>query len=215
MINSFRSAITLNMFLLATGLTISLLAGCVATPPREPGGDKVAINSAENTNAQRNAKTENINSHKTEQQALLQHQEQLRQQHYTEDQKNLRTQARIEQLKRDQLRAHANKSAHSSTMATQEVAQQTLKSKKTPPKKQRHISTYIVGNGENLYSIAAKSNTYNEGLLWPLIYKANRDQIKDPQQIFPGQSLTIPRNHTDSEKETARETARESKIFLH
>lgn len=75
-------------------------------------------------------------------------------------------------------------------------------------------SSHTVGSGENLYSIAAKAHIYNEGLLWPLIYKANRDQIKDPQQIFPGQHLNIPRNISEEEKEISRDIARKSGIFL-
>ncbi len=74
-------------------------------------------------------------------------------------------------------------------------------------------SNYRVRSGENLFAIAARRNVYGEALLWPLIYKANRDQIKDPQQIYPGQVLTIPRTVTEEEKEEARTTARESKIF--
>jgi nucleoid-associated protein YgaU len=74
-------------------------------------------------------------------------------------------------------------------------------------------SNYRVRSGENLFAIAAKRKVYGDALLWPLIYKANRDQIKDPQQIYPGQVLTIPRGISDEEKEEARTTARESKIF--
>nr|WP_320116844.1 DUF4398 domain-containing protein [uncultured Desulfuromonas sp.] len=76
------------------------------------------------------------------------------------------------------------------------------------------LTEYRVGTGENLYSIAARRAIYGEGLLWPLLYRANRDQIKDPQQIFPGQILSVPRNHTEEERESARETARSSGIFL-
>lgn len=74
-------------------------------------------------------------------------------------------------------------------------------------------SNYRVRSGENLFAIAAKRKVYGDALLWPLIYKANRDQIKDPQQIYPGQMLTIPRDVSAEEKEEARATARESKIF--
>ncbi len=74
-------------------------------------------------------------------------------------------------------------------------------------------SSYRVRSGENLFAIAARRNVYGDALLWPLIYKANRDQIKDPQQIYPGQVLTIPRDVSDAEKDEARTTARESKIF--
>ncbi len=74
-------------------------------------------------------------------------------------------------------------------------------------------SNYRVRSGENLFAIAARRKVYGDALLWPLIYKANRDQIKDPQQIYPGQILTIPRDVSEEEKEEARTTARESKIF--
>ncbi len=33
---------------------------------------------------------------------------------------------------------------------------------------------------------------YNQARLWPLIYSANRDKIKDPDLIFPGQKFEIP-----------------------
>ena len=74
-------------------------------------------------------------------------------------------------------------------------------------------SDYAVGDGENLWTISAKPEVYGEGLLWPLLYQANRDQIKDPRQIFPGQPLSIRRDMTDADLEDARQTARESDIF--
>ncbi len=74
-------------------------------------------------------------------------------------------------------------------------------------------SNYTVMEGENLFAIANRKRVYGDPLLWPLIYKANRDQIKDPQQIYPGQRLTIPRDVSELEMEQARNTARESTIF--
>jgi nucleoid-associated protein YgaU len=75
------------------------------------------------------------------------------------------------------------------------------------------VNDYTVGNGENLWTISAKPEVYGEGLLWPLLYQANRDQIKDPRQIFPGQSLSIRRDMTKADLEDARQKARESDIF--
>lgn len=72
---------------------------------------------------------------------------------------------------------------------------------------------YTVTDGETLWTIAAQKDVYVDSLLWPLLYKANRDQIKDPRQIYPGQVLNIPRDLTSEEKEEARETARASDIF--
>ncbi len=44
--------------------------------------------------------------------------------------------------------------------------------------------------GETLSHVAL----YNFGnpAFWPAIYEANRDQIKDPSVIYPGQQLAIP-----------------------
>jgi nucleoid-associated protein YgaU len=41
-----------------------------------------------------------------------------------------------------------------------------------------------------LWRIALK--VYKRARLWPLIYMANKDQIKDPDLIFPGQTFMIP-----------------------
>ena len=73
--------------------------------------------------------------------------------------------------------------------------------------------SYRVRGGETLWTIAARKDIYADALLWPLIYQANRDQIKDPRQIYPKQTLTIPRRASDEDKQVAREKARESKIF--
>jgi LysM repeat protein len=44
--------------------------------------------------------------------------------------------------------------------------------------------------GETLAVIA--SHQLGDPTLWPAIYLANRDQIKDPTRVYPGQVLTIP-----------------------
>jgi len=45
-------------------------------------------------------------------------------------------------------------------------------------------------NRDCLWRIAGK--VYKNERLWPLIYVANKDQIKDPDLIFPGQKFIIP-----------------------
>jgi nucleoid-associated protein YgaU len=88
--------------------------------------------------------------------------------------------------------------------------------KPSPPKepaKPKLVSHVEVGPAENLLMIAARPEVYDDGELWPLIYKANRDQIKDPTEIFPGQTLLIPRDKSAEEIEAARIEARESKLF--
>jgi len=49
---------------------------------------------------------------------------------------------------------------------------------------------YRKRNKDCLWRIALK--VYKNAKLWPLIYKANKDLIKDPDLIFPGQKFIIP-----------------------
>ncbi len=50
--------------------------------------------------------------------------------------------------------------------------------------------TREVGQGDTLWSIAA--STLGDGTLWAAVYRANRDRIKDPARIYPGQRLAVP-----------------------
>ena len=53
-------------------------------------------------------------------------------------------------------------------------------------------SEYTVVSGDNLWDISAKDSTYGNPYQWPLIYKANSDQIKDADLIYSGQVFSIP-----------------------
>jgi nucleoid-associated protein YgaU len=52
---------------------------------------------------------------------------------------------------------------------------------------------HTVKRGETLPQIAALPEVYGDASLWPLLYRANRDQIRDPKVLWPGQQLKIPR----------------------
>jgi len=58
---------------------------------------------------------------------------------------------------------------------------------------------YTVIKGDYLWKIAKKREHYGNGFAWPVIYKANRDKIKDPDLIYPKQVFKIP-NLSDVEK---------------
>lgn len=45
---------------------------------------------------------------------------------------------------------------------------------------------------ESLWRISSKKEVYGKGSKWTKIYDANRDKIKNPDLIFPGQELVIP-----------------------
>ena len=55
--------------------------------------------------------------------------------------------------------------------------------------------SHTVAEGECLYIISGYSTIYDDPLKWPRIYRANRDQIKDPNLIYPGWVLDIPRGY--------------------
>jgi nucleoid-associated protein YgaU len=50
--------------------------------------------------------------------------------------------------------------------------------------------TYVVVSGDSLSKIAKRE--YGDAQKWPKIYDANRNLIKDPDLIYPGQELRIP-----------------------
>lgn len=58
---------------------------------------------------------------------------------------------------------------------------------------------YTVVRGDHLWGIAKKKEHYANPFAWPVIYKSNRDQIKNPDLIFPKQIFKIP-NLTEEEK---------------
>jgi len=53
---------------------------------------------------------------------------------------------------------------------------------------QPHI--YVVQPGDSLSKIAKA--IYGDAQRWPAIFEANKDKIKDPNLIYPGQELRIP-----------------------
>ena len=49
---------------------------------------------------------------------------------------------------------------------------------------------YVVVSGDSLSKIAKRE--YGDANAWSKIFDANKDILKDPDKIFPGQKLKIP-----------------------
>ncbi|MGE4543666.1 MAG: LysM peptidoglycan-binding domain-containing protein [Pedobacter sp.] len=131
-------------------------------------------------------------------------------------------QAKREQADRELQKIRAEELLRTAQLPNEPVrqpTQQTLKAITTQPvvpvkpKPRPVLNVYRVGAGETLWTIAAQQGIYGDPLLWPLIYQANRDQIRDPRQVYPGQSLSIPRKLSEQDKSIAREKALKSRIF--
>lgn len=58
------------------------------------------------------------------------------------------------------------------------------------PAPKKTAKTYKVVRGDCLWNIAKKF--YGNGSQYPKIFNANKDKIKNPNLIYPGQVLTIP-----------------------
>ncbi len=70
------------------------------------------------------------------------------------------------------------------------------------------LTGWTVLPGHNLWAISGHEEVYGLPEQWPLIYKANIDQIEDADLIYPGQVLTIPRDMSDADIDGAIHHAR-------
>ncbi len=68
--------------------------------------------------------------------------------------------------------------------------------------------SYEVVKGDNLWNISAKDEIYANPYQWPLIYKANRDKIKDADLIYAGQVFDIERGASSADIDAAIEHAK-------
>ncbi len=68
-----------------------------------------------------------------------------------------------------------------------------LKASLDAAKPKYYEDSYTVVKGDWLSKIAQYSFIYDDASKWPIIWRANRDQIKDPNLIYPNQVIKIPR----------------------
>lgn len=103
-------------------------------------------------------------------------------------------QRKAELARRAQEEALRLEQAKAEALVLKEAAELARKKTVRPPKERVLVLSHTVRRGESLPFIASQPEVYGDRNLWPLIYRANRDQIRDPRHIWPGQVLRIPRN---------------------
>ena len=59
--------------------------------------------------------------------------------------------------------------------------------------------TYVVKKGDYLWRISGMNNIYKNPIFWPIIHDANSGKIANPDLIYPGQELTIPRDLSEQQ----------------
>lgn len=62
-------------------------------------------------------------------------------------------------------------------------------------------SSVIIRRGDNLWTVASRN--YGEGIRYTTIFDANRDQVRNPDLIFPGQVLKVPENAEAEDQQNA------------
>jgi nucleoid-associated protein YgaU len=60
----------------------------------------------------------------------------------------------------------------------------------TAPEIEPKIGTKVVSRGDSLWRISRL--TYGAGTRYQVVYRANREQIRDPERIYPGQIFVLP-----------------------
>jgi len=97
-----------------------------------------------------------------------------------------------------------------------EVPKQAPSNEPAPAVKAAPVASdhYTVRKNDTLWAIAGKDSTYSDSFQWPLIYKANRDTIKDPDLIYPRQDFMILKGVEADEVAHARKTAMETPKYV-
>ncbi len=100
----------------------------------------------------------------------------------------------------------ANKAKLQADLAVEQYYLERSVDRSLPPLK--GVTSYTVVRGDSLWRIAGKDEIYGDPYEWPLIYKANADQIEDADLIYPGQEFQIDIAPSADEVEAAIRHAR-------
>jgi len=108
------------------------------------------------------------------------------------------------ELEREQAEEAANAALIAKRIAAEKAEARRKAERARYEKEAIPAAVHTVKRGETLPQIAALAEVYGDSSLWPLLYKANRDQISNPAVLWPGQVLRIPRNYDRNDLNEAR-----------
>jgi hypothetical protein len=75
------------------------------------------------------------------------------------------------------------------------------------------VQKYVVKKGDTLWGISGKNSIYGDNFEWPLLFRANRDMIEDPDIIEIAQELTVKKDYSNDEKTDAKKKAYDTPPF--
>ena len=61
---------------------------------------------------------------------------------------------------------------------------------------QSETRSYVVQDGESLWHVAGQQEVYGNSYLWPLVWQANKEKVKEPYQLYKGLRLSFPAHPT-------------------
>jgi len=73
---------------------------------------------------------------------------------------------------------------------------------------------YVVKKGDSLWEITGQYRVMGDSFQWPLLFKANRDQIADPDLIEVNQDLRFRKDYTQQEIKDAVDKAAETPPYF-
>jgi hypothetical protein len=73
---------------------------------------------------------------------------------------------------------------------------------------------YVVKKGDTLWSISRQTGIYSNSFEWPLIFKTNRDEIVDPDEIEVGEVLMIQQGISSDQIKRAIQLASDTPAFV-
>ena len=175
-------------------LVLGLVAGCASTPDEGGGGDQATAEQAIADAKASNAQAKKMNAEWRDTGKIIKSAEKaLDAADYEKAIKLANKAQRQAELAMKQAKEQEARLKASGAIGGASASEDNAASRKS----MAGDDSYEVVGGDNLWNISAKDSIYANPYQWPLIYKANRDKIKDADLIYPGQVFDIDRSGMD------------------